>query len=304
MLSAERIFQCPNRYLFDPLTRLCQRAEKVIIVYIKNSSKSQKYQYIFICDVTWMTVVLFFKVRCPATAQFYNYLGPLLVQLEENQLDQFFSLPLTYQVPLIEPVRPILVLVLNQLDQFFSLPLTYQVPVPALNQLEPFSHSATHITGTGIEPVRTSSSASCTHIPGTPLLNQLEPVLQPPALTCQVLVLNQLDAVLQPATHIPGTGIEPVRTSFFSLPLTYQVPVLYQLEPVLQPVSHMPGAGTCIKPVRTRSSASHSHTRYPYYPVRTSSYSLPLTCQVLALNQLETVLQPTVYLSHGTREPV
>ena len=188
MLSAERIFQCPNRYLFDPLTRLCQRAEKVIIVYIKNSSKSQKYQYIFVCDVTWMTVVLFFKVRCPATAQFYNYLGPLLVQLEENQLDQFFSLPLTYQVPLIEPVRPILVLVLNQLDQFFSLPLTYQVPVPALNQLEPFSHSATHITGTGIEPVRTSSSASCTHISGTPLLNQLEPVLQPPALTCQVLV--------------------------------------------------------------------------------------------------------------------
>ena len=125
VLSAERIFQCPDRYLFDPLTRLCQRAEKVIIVYIKNSSKSQKYQYIFICDVTWMTVVLFFKVRCPATAQFYNYLGPLLVQLEENQLDQFFSLPLTYQVPLIEPVRPILVLVLNQLDQFFSLPLTY-----------------------------------------------------------------------------------------------------------------------------------------------------------------------------------
>jgi len=33
VLSADRLFRCPDRYLFDPATRLCQREEKVEACY-------------------------------------------------------------------------------------------------------------------------------------------------------------------------------------------------------------------------------------------------------------------------------
>merc|ERR1712107_839644 len=35
VLSADRVFRCPDRYLFDPVTSLCQRAEKVVCNHFK-----------------------------------------------------------------------------------------------------------------------------------------------------------------------------------------------------------------------------------------------------------------------------
>ncbi len=47
---------------------------------------------LYSCDI------MLIQVKCPNTVQFYSFMGPLVVQLEEQQLDTFFSLPLTYQV--------------------------------------------------------------------------------------------------------------------------------------------------------------------------------------------------------------
>jgi hypothetical protein len=63
VLSADRIFRCPDRYLFDVKTHLCQRE---------------------------------YKVTCEAQPSlFYTTLNYLIVQLEEQQLDQFFKHSLT-----------------------------------------------------------------------------------------------------------------------------------------------------------------------------------------------------------------
>ncbi len=102
MLSAERVFQCPDRYLFDPATRLCQRAEKVlfVILIVNNKNKiftTQRKLQLQLPMSTLVTLCIV-QVKCPNTVQFYSFMGPLVVQLEEQQLDTFFSLPLTYQV--------------------------------------------------------------------------------------------------------------------------------------------------------------------------------------------------------------
>jgi hypothetical protein len=63
MLSAVRPFRCPSRYLFDPATRLCQRAA---------------------------------KVQCAEPPSlFYSLQSALAVPLREDQLDSFFAAPLT-----------------------------------------------------------------------------------------------------------------------------------------------------------------------------------------------------------------
>lgn len=66
VLSSERIFRCPKRYLFDPVTRLCQREYKV------NCQGRQE----------------------PVHYLFYSALNSLIVPLEESDLEQFFSTPL------------------------------------------------------------------------------------------------------------------------------------------------------------------------------------------------------------------
>ena len=59
------VCRCPDRYLFDPVSRLCQRASKVT------------------CD--------------PALAPdlFYSAVGRLVVRLQEQDLDTFFQQQLT-----------------------------------------------------------------------------------------------------------------------------------------------------------------------------------------------------------------
>jgi len=61
LVAAYRPFRCPDRYLFDPVTRLCQREE---------------------------------KVECKASL-FYSLSSRLATTLREDQLDSFFSTPLT-----------------------------------------------------------------------------------------------------------------------------------------------------------------------------------------------------------------
>jgi len=65
VLSAERLFRCPARYRFDPVTRLCQRQEKVE------------------CSIT--------------PSLFYSYTSAHVSQLAESQLDSFFQQPLRYR---------------------------------------------------------------------------------------------------------------------------------------------------------------------------------------------------------------
>merc|ERR1719507_821279 len=60
LLSAERPFRCPKRYLFDPITRLCQREA---------------------------------KVECQPSL-FYSLASRLAIPLREDQLEAFFSFPL------------------------------------------------------------------------------------------------------------------------------------------------------------------------------------------------------------------
>jgi len=63
VLSADRIFRCPDRYLFDTKTRLCQRKH---------------------------------KVNCESESNlFYTFLNYIVVQLKEEELDEFFSQSLT-----------------------------------------------------------------------------------------------------------------------------------------------------------------------------------------------------------------
>merc|ERR1711953_1513912 len=66
VLSAQRIFRCPDRYLFDPATRLCQRAHKVS------------------CTAPVNPLLL------------YSFRSALTTQLREDQLDQFFSQDLSF----------------------------------------------------------------------------------------------------------------------------------------------------------------------------------------------------------------
>jgi len=61
LLSADRIFSCPDRYLFDPETRLCQRESKVS------------------CDLE------------ETPNLFYSGLNLFVVKLTEEDLDTFFS---------------------------------------------------------------------------------------------------------------------------------------------------------------------------------------------------------------------
>ncbi|XP_023325421.1 uncharacterized protein LOC111699088 [Eurytemora carolleeae] len=63
VLSAERLFRCPSRYRFDPVTRLCQREE---------------------------------KVQCNQENLYYSSRDLLVFQLQENQLQEFFSQPLFF----------------------------------------------------------------------------------------------------------------------------------------------------------------------------------------------------------------
>jgi len=60
LLSADRIFSCPDRYLFDPATRLCQREEKVS------------------CDLE------------ETPDLFYSGFNLFVVKLTEEDLDKFF----------------------------------------------------------------------------------------------------------------------------------------------------------------------------------------------------------------------
>jgi len=67
LLSADRIFKCPDRYLFDTKTHLCQREH---------------------------------KVTCQnKPSLFYTILNYLVVQLEEEQLEEFFKQSLTLPEP-------------------------------------------------------------------------------------------------------------------------------------------------------------------------------------------------------------
>jgi len=63
VLSAEKIFRCPDRYLFDPVTRLCQRQQKVE------------------CDNDMVT--------------YYSGFELLVVKLQEQDLEKFFKQELT-----------------------------------------------------------------------------------------------------------------------------------------------------------------------------------------------------------------
>jgi len=65
LVAAYRPFRCPNRYLFDPITRLCQRES---------------------------------KVECKANL-FYSLSTSLAITLREEELDAFFSTPLTLTSP-------------------------------------------------------------------------------------------------------------------------------------------------------------------------------------------------------------
>ena len=62
-LAAAAPFRCPDRYLFDPVTRLCQRE--------------------------W-------KVACSLPSLFYSLASSLAIRLREDQLQQFFQQDLTY----------------------------------------------------------------------------------------------------------------------------------------------------------------------------------------------------------------
>merc|ERR1712004_506069 len=73
VLSADRIHRCPPRYLFDPVTRLCQREAKVT------------------CD------------QSGDSSLFYSGLELLVVKLTESELDTFFSQELT--LPRRSPVQ-------------------------------------------------------------------------------------------------------------------------------------------------------------------------------------------------------
>ena len=76
LLSAERPFRCPNRYLFDPITRLCQREAKVGVFHqIQN-------------------MILSSQVKCQPSL-FYSLASTLAIPLREDQLEAFFSSPLT-----------------------------------------------------------------------------------------------------------------------------------------------------------------------------------------------------------------
>jgi len=72
VLAAERIFRCPDRYRFNIQKRLCLPAEQVEC--LQNSSE----QFLF-----------------------YTVLNAMVVKLQENQLDKFFSSRL--QLPLSRP---------------------------------------------------------------------------------------------------------------------------------------------------------------------------------------------------------
>ena len=70
VLSADRIFRCPNGYMFDSKTHLCQLEDKVTC----QKDKSEPFL-------------------------FYTVLNALVVQLKESQLQQFFSSRLQLPIP-------------------------------------------------------------------------------------------------------------------------------------------------------------------------------------------------------------
>jgi len=72
VLSADRIFSCPDKYLFNAETRLCQKEENITC----QKKKSEDFL-------------------------FYTVLNALVVQLKEEQLEEFFSSRL--QLPLPRP---------------------------------------------------------------------------------------------------------------------------------------------------------------------------------------------------------
>jgi len=77
VLSAEKIFRCPDRYLFDPVTRLCQRQHKVE------------------CDTDMVT--------------YYSGFDLLVVKLQEQDLENFFKQELTLprtrsQIPVFQNI--------------------------------------------------------------------------------------------------------------------------------------------------------------------------------------------------------
>merc|ERR1711910_289445 len=96
MLSADRIFSCPDRYLFDPVTRLCQREAKVS------------------CDVE------------ETPNLFYSGLGLFTVKLQGEDLDTFFSQDLLLpgenpdsQYPSLPYVQPSLPYVVPPLPLYY-----------------------------------------------------------------------------------------------------------------------------------------------------------------------------------------
>merc|ERR1711953_513748 len=93
VLSAQRIFRCPDRYLFDPVTRLCQRAHKVS------------------CTAPVNPLLL------------YSFRSALTTQLREDQLDQFFSQDLSFSQEVKEPLVS-----LPAMTQYSYHPLPHPYP--------------------------------------------------------------------------------------------------------------------------------------------------------------------------------
>ena len=80
IVAAYRPFRCPDRYLFDPITRLCQVGRLPFLPLGTN-----------LLTPTFQREA---KVECKASL-FYSLNSRLAITLREEQLDTFFSTPLT-----------------------------------------------------------------------------------------------------------------------------------------------------------------------------------------------------------------
>ena len=76
-MAAYRPFRCPDRYLFDPITRLCQVTFSPLRFWLLTLNFQREA-----------------KVECKANL-FYSLSSRLAITLREDQLESFFSTPLT-----------------------------------------------------------------------------------------------------------------------------------------------------------------------------------------------------------------
>ena len=117
LLSAERPFRCPNRYLFDPITRLCQREAKV------------SFLFLLFCLEILFTIL---QVECQPSL-FYSLASRLAIPLREDQLEAFFSSPLTLDSP-SPAIRP-------SISQYSPRLTIFPSPLPLLS---PVHHRPPH----------------------------------------------------------------------------------------------------------------------------------------------------------------